>query len=551
MNKTSQTLVFLIFVLPLRLWAQESSFYVNLQDYPLYLKAGFDGAQDLRPSNEKDDSWHEFTRIGMKQKGWTISENDDSWQEFTSWSNVIISKLKLPDRDGQPKRAFLSPFGRHEQEWTIVIPFIMEDQPPLFPGLYMAAIGDNWEIYLNETLVRSEMHLNDKGSIEQHHSERDVFFPIDRALFRTGENLLTFRIVGDPTDQTIGFQYSSPYYLADYEYISLKNSETLEMLLIGLFILTGVYHFLIFAINRQSRYNCFCGAFSLFMGLYFLFRTHGIYYLIPDTWIVVKLEFFFIFLAIPVMGAYTEMLCLGCVQQITKIYSSLFAFLAVSQLFFVHSYGSDALIVWQLLGIAALLWIFVHNLLLPFVREIKAGRKLCDALWNSYPGNLLIGISFFIFSAVADIANALFLHYPKQVSHFALCVFVLATAVMLTRLYGKLNRELAEKSALLENAENTENADPPEAAREAVFIAHGLTEREKEVARLIVEGLSNTEIAGRLFISESAIGFHITNIYRKFAIEGKNNGRAAFLQEIFNGGGGRLCEYRKHIITVE
>ncbi|GHV91285.1 hypothetical protein AGMMS50268_17880 [Spirochaetia bacterium] len=92
---------------------------------------------------------------------------------------------------------------------------------------------------------------------------------------------------------------------------------------------------------------------------------------------------------------------------------------------------------------------------------------------------------------------------------------------------------LAEKSALPENAET------PEAAREAVFSARGLTEREKEVARLIVEGLSNTEIAGRLFVSESSISFHITNIYRKFAIEGKSNGRAAFLSEVLTGEGGR------------
>ncbi|GHV69168.1 hypothetical protein AGMMS49928_10610 [Spirochaetia bacterium] len=511
MNKTSQAFVFLIFVLPLGLWAVEPSFYVNLQDYPLYLKAGFDGT------------------------AWPPAGPDGSWREFTGWSNVIISKLKLPDQADQPKRAFLSPFGRHEQEWTIAIPFTMEASPSLFPGLYLAAIGDNWEIYLNGTPVRSEMHLDSKGEpsvrrIRQHHSERDVFFPIDRALFRTGENLLIFRIVGDPTDQTIGFQYSAPYYLADYEYINRKNSEKLEMFLIGVFILTGIYHFLIFSINRKARYNGFCGAFSLFMGLYFLFRTHGIYHLIPDTWIVVKLEFFFIFLVIPVLGAYSELLCLGRIQLVTKLYSGLFAFMAVSQLFFVHSYGSDVLIVWQLLGIAALLWIFVHNLLLPFVQKIKTSAKFSDALWNSYPGNLMIGVSFFIFSAIADIVTSMFLHFPKQFTHFALCVFVLATAVMLTRLYGRLSRELAEKRALLENTETPEAAR--NVAREAIFTAHGLTEREKAVARLVVEGLSNAEIAGRLFVAESSVGFHITNIYRKFAIDGKSNGRAAFLSEV-------------------
>ena len=162
MNKTSQVLVFLIFVLPLSLWAAEPSFYVNLQDFPLYLKAGFDdtAGPDLQ------------ARLGGRP----------SWQEFTGWNHIIISKLKLPDQTGRPERAFLSPFGRPEQEWTIAIPFTVEGSPPAFPGLYLAAIGDNWEIYLNGTLVRSEMHLDGNNEpkvqrIRQHHSEREVFFP--------------------------------------------------------------------------------------------------------------------------------------------------------------------------------------------------------------------------------------------------------------------------------------------------------------------------------------------------------------------------------------
>jgi hypothetical protein len=88
-------------------------------------------------------------------------------------------------------------------------------------------------------------------------------------LFRTGENLLVFRIVGDPTDVTVGFQYSAPYYLADYGYIERKNSEILVMFLVGVYILVSIYHFLIFLIHREEYYNGYCGMFSLLMGLYF------------------------------------------------------------------------------------------------------------------------------------------------------------------------------------------------------------------------------------------------------------------------------------------
>jgi DNA-binding CsgD family transcriptional regulator len=40
---------------------------------------------------------------------------------------------------------------------------------------------------------------------------------------------------------------------------------------------------------------------------------------------------------------------------------------------------------------------------------------------------------------------------------------------------------------------------------------HGLTPREAEVLRLLADGLSNREIADRLFISESTAGVHVSN----------------------------------------
>jgi DNA-binding NarL/FixJ family response regulator len=91
------------------------------------------------------------------------------------------------------------------------------------------------------------------------------------------------------------------------------------------------------------------------------------------------------------------------------------------------------------------------------------------------------------------------------------------------------DRELKEKSALLEKTAN------PASAREKVFNSFSLTEREKEIARLMAEGLDNTAIGERLFLSNSTIAFHVTNIFRKFGIiDGKNKGRALFLSRLIN-----------------
>jgi two-component system, NarL family, response regulator LiaR len=48
-----------------------------------------------------------------------------------------------------------------------------------------------------------------------------------------------------------------------------------------------------------------------------------------------------------------------------------------------------------------------------------------------------------------------------------------------------------------------------------------MTGREKEILELMVQGLSNNEIADRLIISQSTVKFHVSNILSKLGVSGR------------------------------
>jgi DNA-binding NarL/FixJ family response regulator len=72
---------------------------------------------------------------------------------------------------------------------------------------------------------------------------------------------------------------------------------------------------------------------------------------------------------------------------------------------------------------------------------------------------------------------------------------------------------LAEAMVALAGTSHPPGIEAPSAAA-----ALGLTPREREVLRLLADGLSDREIAAELFLSPRTVGWHVTHLLAKLGV---------------------------------
>jgi ATP/maltotriose-dependent transcriptional regulator MalT len=117
-------------------------------------------------------------------------------------------------------------------------------------------------------------------------------------------------------------------------------------------------------------------------------------------------------------------------------------------------------------------------------------------------------------------AGALLETHADRAEVTALLVQAHATATSLGA------RPLAEDVELLAGRGRVALGTPSGPERDAPADALGLTPREREVLRLVTEGLSNRGIAEELYISPKTASVHVSNILAKLGVSGRTEAAA-------------------------
>lgn len=175
----------------------------------------------------------------------------------------------------------------------------------------------------------------------------------------------------------------------------------------------------------------------------------------------------------------------------------------------------------NLLGVAVVLVVFgmtlsYLHLMAHFASLAHRGDLLCDQMftwgWLAPYGGMSIGVLIGMISLLID------------GSAVDLFISVVAGVLVVSLIVSMLNIEkIAIRRRVCEEAQKAdeENRTAYEIQMNELFSAMGLSQREQDVALLMLQGRSQAVIAEQLYVAPSTVNTHVKHIYRKVNVGSK------------------------------
>ena len=431
---------------------KSSYFPIDLTTRDAYVRQGFDPAL-LRQTPGR-------TGTELEQSGWRKIPAQKGNRP------LAVPDLKFKDL---PRRKYLSLKEYKPQHFSALIRFDMpadRNTWPVVPALQLSSLGANWEIFLNGTSLRREIHLNDKGEIK-HARHELVITPLDWRVLRPGQNEIAVHIIGDPTSVFVGVGDAQGHFIGEYETLKASRSELVKMILIFLYLFVGGYHLLLFSRRLKDVHNLYFGLFCI---CYFLYQfadsqTAKLYFL--DTDIIYGVNYPAIYVLPILMIAFLESLVLRRLTWFTKIMGGIAVVICLLNIAMPITGYEEVLKIFFLATIPCLFYLLgfilyhtFHRTRLVYMTVSAENSSLTRfpitfsrTLFKTVEGNLFLGILAGIGAAVYDILDDLYFHTGIRLSKYGVFIVILGIATTLANHFlsvynesDRLNEELGQKN---------------------------------------------------------------------------------------------------------
>lgn len=367
-------------------------------------------------------------------KGFVVSENPDSkkWKTLESLPLVSI----LPEFDWEKGKL---------RKVTMAKSFLLS--PPDFQkvdddafSLHIPYISNYYQIYINGNLVSANGKLKE-DTIEQSGYRRHILVRIKRNFLNVGQNQIRILLAAEEGEELNVYKLFNDFpaniNLAS-EHLTIEDEYETYMLLF-LYFFVGIYHGLFYWKRKQETYNLYYALFSVFLAVYMIFRSQGVYSFGLDPFTQTKIEYFVVFLTPVWLLLFAEVFFRGKISILSKSYLSLSGVLAVTQIFVNRATSVIILRIWQVSVL-----VFGVMILYLIISAVRAKNK--DAK------RLLIGILFLLGTGTWDIlgASGMLPIQNLNLLRFGFLVFVLGIAVVLANRFLRVHKQVEELNLSLE-----------------------------------------------------------------------------------------------------
>jgi signal transduction histidine kinase/diacylglycerol kinase family enzyme/DNA-binding response OmpR family regulator len=327
----------------------------------------------------------------------------------------------------------------------------------LVPGLYIEAIADNWEIFLNGNLIKREIYLDDSGNIEVHRSVSAYSFPFDKDYLIEGENTLTFNIIAHPNTVDSGIYYNSEVYIDDIDAIEKANANFFLLFFTGITAFMGFYNLLVYLGNSKEKAYLYYSLVQFLLAVYIFTNTSWISVLILNTQITKRLEYISMTLLPILVLFFAQGVAKERIGIFMRIVTAVQILIALLLPFGGVQFSVDLLLLSEVCMLISLFYGMITGvkwLKKTAKAESPEGRitlrSFTAVLFRTVLGNTFIGLLFVIVCAVFGVIRSTFLEADQNSVIVGLFAFVLAVSFSLQQEVTETKHKVLQQNEELE-----------------------------------------------------------------------------------------------------